>query len=131
MVPSPRWNSLAASSAITPTEIVLRDRNDRLIGQLRFHACPACRTGRILDIWVCDAWQHQGLGRELVHCLLAHRPGYRWSTTLQTQAGRAFFLAMAQETTVAWPHAEPLCCHLTGSFRRIWRALLDRRPPPC
>ncbi|WP_307036100.1 GNAT family N-acetyltransferase [Streptomyces canus] len=130
MAPSVWWNGLAAPSARTPTGIVLLDPDNHLIGRLRFRACPACRTGRILDIWVCDAWQRQGLGRELVHSLLARRPGYRWSTTLQTRDGRAFFLAMTQETTVALPRDGPLCCHLMGSIRRTWRGLLDHWPPP-
>ncbi|MFJ4791078.1 GNAT family N-acetyltransferase [Streptomyces sp. NPDC088794] len=129
MSPSMWFNGLAAASARTPVEIVLLDPDDHLVGRLRFRACPACRTGRILDIWVCDAWQHQGLGRELVHSLLAYHPGYRWNTTLQTRDGRAFFLAMVQETTIALPHGGPLCCHLTGSFRRTWRTLLGHRTP--
>ncbi|MGW2385565.1 GNAT family N-acetyltransferase [Streptomyces sp. NPDC001658] len=126
MGPSVRWNGLAASSARTSTEIVLLDPEDHLIGQLRFRACPECRTGQILDIRVCDAWQRQGLGRELVHSLLAHRLGYRWSTTLQTRDGRAFFLAMTEETAVALPHGGPLCGHLMGRIRRTWRGFLDR-----
>ncbi|WP_159038119.1 GNAT family N-acetyltransferase [Streptomyces sp. WM6386] len=60
------WDDLATRPARAATEIVLLDHDDHLIGRLRFRACPACRTGRILDIWVCDAWQHQGLGRELL-----------------------------------------------------------------
>ncbi|WP_062700444.1 GNAT family N-acetyltransferase [Streptomyces regalis] len=129
MGPSVWWNGPVAPSARTPTEIVLFDHDDHLIGRLRFRVCPTCRTGRILEIWVYDAWQRQGLGRELVHSLLARRPGYRWSTTLQTRAGRVFFLAMAQETTVALPHGRPLCRHLMGSIRRTWRGLLDHWPP--
>ncbi|MGW3413124.1 GNAT family N-acetyltransferase [Streptomyces sp. NPDC000888] len=122
-------NGLAARPARTPTEIVLVDRDDHLIGRLRFRACQTCRAGRILDIWVCDSWRHQGLGRELVRSLLTHRPGYRWTTTLQTRDGRAFFLAMAQESTVILPHGSPLCCHLMGSIRRTRQGLLDRWSP--
>lgn len=107
-----------------PTELVLLDPRNRVIGQLRFTACPACRTGRILDIWICDTWQRQGMGQELVCFLLAIHPGYRWSTTLQSGPGRAFFLAMTRETTVALPQGGPLCSHLMGWFRRTWRRLL-------
>lgn len=128
MVPSVWWDGLAARPARTPTEIVLLDRDDHLIGRLCFRACQTCRTGRILDIWVCESWRHQGLGRELVHSLLAHRPNYWWNTTLQTLDGRAFLLAMAQESSVALPHGGPLCCHLMGSIRRTWQGLLDRWP---
>ena len=110
----------------TPTEFVLLDQGGRLVGRLRFRVCHECRTGRILDVWVHDSRQRQGLGRELVHSLLAQCPGYRWSTTLQTRDGRAFFTAMTQETGVALPHHGPLCRHLMGSFRRTWQRLLTR-----
>lgn len=125
MGPSVWLNGLAAPPAGNPTEIVLLDRDDHLVGRLRFRACQTCRTGRILDIWVRDSWQHQGLGRELVRSLLTHRAGFRWNTTSQTRDGRAFFLAMTHETTVALPHGGPLCTHLMGSIRRTWQGLLD------
>jgi GNAT superfamily N-acetyltransferase len=105
------------------------DRDGRVVGRLRFRACRTCRAGRILDIWVCDARQRQGLGRELVHSLLAHHPGCQWTTTSQTRDGRAFFLTMARETTVAFPHDGALCRHLLGPFRRSWRYLLAHCSP--
>lgn len=115
----------ATSASGGPTELVLLDPCNRVIGRLRFRACQTCRTGRILDIWICDTWQRQGMGQELVCSLVAHRPGYRWSTTLQSGAGRAFFLAMTRETAVALPQGGPMCSHLMGWFRRTWRRLLD------
>lgn len=120
-----RLSYSATSASGGPTELVLLDRCNRVIGRLRFRACQTCRTGRILDIWICDTWQRQGMGQELVCSLLAHRPGYRWSTTLQSSAGRGFFLAMTRETTVPLPQGGPLCSHLMGWFRRTWRRLLD------
>lgn len=72
-----------------------------------------------------DTWQRQGPGRELIHSLLDHHPGYRWTTTLQTRGGRPFFTATAQETAVPLRHSGPLCCHLMGWFRRTWQRLLD------
>lgn len=117
----------ATSASGSPTELVLLDPCNRVIGRLRFRACRTCRTGRILDIWICDTWQRQGMGQELVCSLVAHRPGYRWSTTLQSRPGRAFFLAMTRETAVALPQGGPLCPHLMGWFRRTWRRLLDTR----
>ncbi|MGW0758393.1 GNAT family N-acetyltransferase [Streptomyces sp. NPDC002814] len=123
--PSARSNEPDAA-ARAATEIVLLNNDGRVIGRLRFRACTRCRTGRILDIWVCDTWQRQGLGRELVDSLLALRPGSRWSTTLQSRDGRAFFLAMTQETSVALAHDNPLCCHLMGSLRRWWQRVLNR-----
>ncbi|WP_191971332.1 GNAT family N-acetyltransferase [Streptomyces luteolifulvus] len=128
MGPTSRANEPAAA-ARAPTEVVLLNDDGRVIGRLRFRACPTCRTGRILDIWVCDDWQRQGLGRELVHSLLAPRPGYRWSTTLQSRDGRALFLAMTHETSVALDHDGPLCCHLMGSLRRWWQRVLNHWSP--
>jgi GNAT superfamily N-acetyltransferase len=122
---SVRLKGLAAPAATAATEIVLFDRDDRLIGRLRFRACPSCRTGRILDIWVGDGRRHQGLGRRLIRTLLARHPGYRWSTTLQTPEGRGFFQQITEETGVALPHGGPLCRHLMGALRRAWRSLLE------
>ncbi|MBD9701143.1 GNAT family N-acetyltransferase [Streptomyces caniscabiei] len=105
-------------------EFILHGPCGRVIGRLRFRACRACRTGRILDLWVCEMWQRQGLGRGLVCSLFAHRRGYRWTTTLQSRPGRAFFAAMTRETALSLPHGGPLCPHLMGWFRRTWRRLL-------
>ncbi len=120
-------NGLGTASPGTATEIVLLDPEEHVIGRLRFRACPTCRTGRILDVWVCDARQRQGLGRDLVHSVLARCPGFQWSTTAQTRDGRGFFETMARESAVPLPHGGPLCCHLMGGFRRTWHGLLDRR----
>ncbi|MGW0747630.1 GNAT family N-acetyltransferase [Streptomyces sp. NPDC002817] len=120
--PIPTW----LWSSDTPTEFVLLDQGGRLVGRLRFRVCQKCRTGRILDVWIQDSRQRQGLGRELIHSLLAQCPGYRWSTTLQTRDGRAFFSVMAQETTVALPHSGPLCRHLMGWLQRTRQHLLHR-----
>ncbi|WP_328687862.1 GNAT family N-acetyltransferase [Streptomyces phaeochromogenes] len=121
-----RLTSVASLYPDTSAEIVLHDQGDSVIGRLRFRACQKCRTGRILDIWICDTWQRQGLGRELLHCMIARRPGYRWSTTLQSRQGRGFFKVMTRETTVALPHDGPLCPHLMGWFRRQKQRLLAR-----
>ncbi|MFD8386222.1 SLC13 family permease [Streptomyces sp. NPDC059679] len=64
-----------SSDAQTTTEIVLLDRRNTVIGRLRFRVCRECRTGRILEIWVLDTWQRQGLGRDLVHSLLVRDVG--------------------------------------------------------
>lgn len=122
-----RVNRTTSSASAASIEFVSLNQGNRVIGQLRFRACKTCRAGRILDIWICDIWQGQGLGRELVHSLLARRPGYRWSTTLQSRAGRGFFTAMARETTVALPRGGPLCSHLTGWFRRTRQRWLEGR----
>ncbi|MDG9715455.1 GNAT family N-acetyltransferase [Streptomyces sp. DH24] len=128
MDPTLRLKGLAAPTAAAPTEIVLLDRGDRLVGRLRFRVCPSCRTGRILDIWIGDRWQRQGLGRELTHSLLARHPGHRWSTTPQTREGRAFFREMTEETGVPLPRGGPLCRHLMGALRRGWRSALEHWP---
>jgi hypothetical protein len=122
---SVRLKDLAATA---PTEIVLFDGDNRLVGRLRFRVCAACRTGRVLDVWTVDGRRRQGLGRHLTRTLLAPHPGYRWSTTLQTREGRAFFQAMADETGVPLPHGGPLCSHLMGAFRRWWRSLPEHWP---
>ena len=121
---SVRLSYIAAVTPSSPTELVLLGSCGRVIGRLRFRTCRTCRTGRILDIWICDAWQRQGMGRELVCSLLAQRRGYRWNTTLQSHPGRAFFTALMRETTVSLHHGSPLCPHLMGWFRRAWRRLL-------
>jgi hypothetical protein len=62
-----------------------------------------------------------------VCALFAQCRGYRWSTTLQSRPGRAFFTAMTRETAVGLPHSSPLCPHLMGWFRRTWRHLMPAR----
>ncbi|WP_338894628.1 GNAT family N-acetyltransferase [Streptomyces sp. TG1A-60] len=124
---SPRLSFVAPTAPSGPTELVLLDPCGEVIGRLRFRACVTCRTGRILDLWVGDAWQRQGLGRDLVRFLFAHRPGHRWSTTLQSRPGRAFFTAMTRETTVSLLPGGPLCPHLMGWFRRTLRRLPHAR----
>ncbi len=60
-----RLSYVAAAAPSGPTEFVLLGPYGRVIGRLRFRTCRPCRTGRILDICICDAWQRQGLEREL------------------------------------------------------------------
>ncbi|MHC3468940.1 GNAT family N-acetyltransferase [Streptomyces sp. 7R007] len=111
----------------TTTEIVLRDLRGTVVGHLRFRACEACRTGRIMDVWIRDSRQRQGLGRGLVHTLLGRYPGHRWSTTLQTGAGRSFFSALTDETSVPFPQGGPLCEHLAGRLTRAWHRAMGWR----
>ncbi|MEV6960313.1 GNAT family N-acetyltransferase [Streptomyces sp. NPDC051207] len=120
-----RLKGLVAPAATAATEIVLFDRDDRLVGRLRFRVCPSCRTGRILDIWVGDGRRRQGLGHRLARTLLARHPGHRWSTTPQTREGRAFFRGVTEETGVPLPHDGPLCPHLMGVLRRGWRSVRE------
>ncbi|WP_324787965.1 N-acetyltransferase [Streptomyces sp. H51] len=104
---------------------MLRDRCGAELGRLRFRACGACRAGRILDVRVVDDRRREGLGRELLLALLKRCPDHRWTTTLQTGAGRRFFTAMTEETSVPFPRGGPLCEHLTGRLTgrltRAWR----------
>ncbi|MGW0844610.1 GNAT family N-acetyltransferase [Streptomyces sp. NPDC002787] len=119
-----RLSRVAAIAASGPVELVLTGPCGRVIGRLRFRTCRTCRTGRILNLWICDAWQRQGLGRELVCFVLDQCRDYRWNTTVQSRPGRAFFAAMTRETAVSLRHGSPLCPHLMGRFRRTWRRLL-------
>ncbi|MER5215433.1 N-acetyltransferase [Streptomyces sp. NPDC002838] len=102
-------------------EIVLHDHREHVVGRVRFRVCTACRTGRIHDVWIND--ERQGLGREALHSLLALHPGHQWSTTLQSRQGRAFFTAMARETSTDFPADGPLCSHLRGRFRQLVHGL--------
>lgn len=124
-----RLDGIMSPDQHTATEIVLLDAQNAVIGRVRFRVCNECRTGRILDVWVLDTWQRQGLGRELVHSLLAYRPGLRWSTTRQTPQGQPFFSAMTKETAVPFPPGGALCVHLAGRFTRAWRRLISRYRP--
>lgn len=122
-----RLRHLSPTAPSGPTELVLLGPCGRVIGRLRFRACQACHVGRILDLWICDEWQRQGLGRGLVYSLLLHRRGYRWNTTLQSRPGRAFFAAVTRETAVSLRRGRPLCPHLMSWSRRIWRRLPHAR----
>ncbi|MQY39832.1 hypothetical protein SRB17_78600 [Streptomyces sp. RB17] len=102
-----------------PLEIVLFGPGRQTVARLRFLVCADCRTGRIVDIWVSEDWQRQGLGREILHSLLALHPDHRWSTTTQSRPGRSFFAAMTRETQTGFPASGPLCPHLRGWFGRL------------
>ncbi|WP_406132152.1 GNAT family N-acetyltransferase [Streptomyces sp. NBC_00989] len=102
------------------------DGEQKVVGRLRFRVCSPCRTGQILDIWVSEARQRQGLGREALCCLLTRCPNYRWTTTTQSRPGRAFLLAMTQETTTDLPPGGPLCSHLRGWPSRLWHHMMRR-----
>ncbi|MGQ4383459.1 GNAT family N-acetyltransferase [Streptomyces sp. SAS_270] len=94
---------------------------------MRFRECPRCRTGRVLDVWVDEGWQHQGLGHALIDTLLERHPGHRWSTTRKTRRGRVFFAVMAGATAVAFPQRGPLCVHLAGRLAHAWRRVTAMR----
>ena len=124
-----RLDGTMSSEQHATTEMVLLDPRNTVIGRLRFRTCDDCRTGLILDVWILDTWHRHGLGRELVYALLAHRPGFGWSTTRQTRPGQPFFTAMTEETSVPFPQRGPLCVHLTVRFTRAWRHLISRCRP--
>ncbi|WP_282700617.1 GNAT family N-acetyltransferase [Streptomyces sp. CC219B] len=124
-----RLNGTAESVSGMPTEIVLFDGADRVIGRLTFRVCRECRTGRILDIWIDETWQREGLGRELVRGLLARHPGHAWTTTSQTRQGQAFFTAMSRETGLSLAPGGPLCPHLVGRLRRLLTRVPRQRSP--
>lgn len=125
-----RLDRIVSPDQHSTAEMVLVDSRHAEIGRLRFRMCDACRTGLILDVWILDGWQRQGLGRELVHTLVAYHSGVRWSTTRQTLHGRPFFSAMTEETLVPFPRCGALCAHLEGRFTRAWRRLTSRRRSP-
>ncbi|MGA4843756.1 GNAT family N-acetyltransferase [Streptomyces sp. G45] len=102
----------------------------QLIGHLRFRVCHRCRTGRILQIWVSEDHQRRGLGGHVLRYALEWGPGYRWSTTLQSRQGRAFFRAVAGRTGVALRSGRPACPHLRGPLSRAVTRLTGGRAVP-
>ncbi|MEU9396402.1 GNAT family N-acetyltransferase [Streptomyces sp. NPDC048324] len=102
-------------------ELFLADRNGIMIGRLRFSVCRDCGTGRVIDVWVPDEWQRQGLGRELVHAVFLRFPGLQWNTTAQPLPGRLFFKTMSEETSAPLQPGHPLCPHVAERFTRAWR----------
>ncbi|RVU28744.1 hypothetical protein EOT10_02430 [Streptomyces antnestii] len=113
-------------------EVLLHDERGALVGQVRFRLCARCRTGRLLGIWILESRRQEGLGRRALRVTLAHGPGYRWNTTLQSRPGRGFFRAVAAHGAVPLSHGRPLCPHLLGGLGRVLRRLGPRpsaRPP--
>jgi hypothetical protein len=92
--------------------ITMLDPCHRLVGSLKYQVCRLCRMGYIDNIAVAIHWQGQGLARHAVHTALATCAGYTWSTSRQSSEGRRFFLAMADETEVAFPPAGVRCPHI-------------------
>lgn len=107
-----------------PIEIVLFDHRKDEIGWLRFRACRACRTGRIMGIWISEDQRRQGLGSAAVHSLLALHPGWQWTTSAKSREGRAFFSTVEEDTATDFPTAGPLCPHLRGGVRRLLQRVI-------
>ncbi|MEV0445792.1 GNAT family N-acetyltransferase [Streptomyces spectabilis] len=116
-----RVTALAPATPHAPAAVALHLERGLLIGQVDFRLCHACRTGRVQRIWVNETWQRQGLGRQALHSALAQAPDYRWTTTLQSRQGRAFFRAMATETGADLTSRTPPCPHLMSRYGRLWR----------
>lgn len=115
------------------------DADGHSVGRLDFQVCRPCRRGYIASIAV--ERQGEGIGREAVHLALASYPDayeYGWSTSRQSRQGRSFFLAMAEETGVAFLPRAGRCPHMgrtqpgAGLLRLVprgaeWRVVRQRR----
>ncbi|MZD06646.1 hypothetical protein GTW43_16295 [Streptomyces sp. SID5785] len=91
------------------------------VGEIRFQVCAGCRVGRVRSLWVDEMWRREGVGSDLLGAAVGARPGFRWTTTLQSRAGRRFFAASGGRVGVSLPSGGPLCRHLTGRLERWWR----------
>jgi GNAT superfamily N-acetyltransferase len=91
------------------------------VGEIRFQVCRCCGTGRVRSLWVDEMWRGEGIGLGLLRAAVAALPGFRWTTTLQSRAGRGFFAASGPRLGVPLPAGGPLCRHLTGRMERLWR----------
>lgn len=96
------------------------DADGHSVGRLDFQVCRPCGRGHITNIAV--ERQGEGIGREVVHLALASYPDayeYGWSTSRQSRQGRAFFLAMAEETGVAFLPRAGRCTHMGRTRSRV------------
>lgn len=106
------------SPASTPAGlqvITILDGDGRYLGQLDYQICRTCHRGHIHNIAVADHWQNQGLGREAIHRALRHDEPLAWSTSRQSNAGRAFFAVMAEETGHDFRPAAERCPHMAAA----------------
>ncbi|MFD5072169.1 hypothetical protein ACFWNC_30235 [Streptomyces sp. NPDC058369] len=90
--------------------------------RLVWQVCDPCRPGLVAKIRVTGPWHHHGYGTRLMRLVLDGRGEYSWSTTPQSEDGRAFFPVVAAAMNVALPGQSVLCEHMHVKEPRFFRA---------
>ncbi len=80
--------------------------------RLVWQVCDECRIGLIAKIRVTGPWQRHGYASRMVRLALRDCDGYSWTTTPQSELGRAFFPAATAATGVNFPAQAHLCEHM-------------------
>lgn len=111
-------------------EVQVRQQDGYDFARLVWEVCAECEIGLISKIRVTGPWQRQGYGSRMVRFALRGQEAYSWSTTPQSNFGRAFFPVIAETTGVEFPARTELCAHMRerGPYHAAPYQLLD--PPP-
>lgn len=92
------------------------DRTGLHIGTLGWQVCDMHQRGFIAKISVVGEWQGQGVGRQMIVRALQDGPGYAWTTSGQSAAGRGFFAAVSTRTGATLAVSHDRCAHMKGSM---------------
>ncbi|MFJ4343247.1 hypothetical protein [Streptomyces sp. NPDC088915] len=98
--------------------------------RLVWKVCEPCRLGLVLKIRVTEPWQRHGYGSRMVRFALRGRDGYAWTTTPQSDDGRAFFPAIAATAGVDLPPGRHVCEHMEARGLKLPGPARPLDPPP-
>ncbi|GHI20345.1 hypothetical protein Shyd_83230 [Streptomyces hydrogenans] len=111
-------------------EVQVRAPDGYDFARLVWQVCDLCRLGLVAKIRVTRPWQHHGYGTRMMRLALNGRSGYSWSTTPQSEDGRAFFPVVAEAINVALPGQSVLCEHMHAKEPRFSVPAQQLDPPP-
>jgi hypothetical protein len=97
--------------------------------RLVWQACAECELGLIAKIRVTGPWQRHGYGLRMLRRALRGCETYTWTTTPQSEFGRAFFPAMTAVTSVAFPAQAHICEHMRAKEKMAGPAQIESSPP--
>ncbi|MFF6888706.1 hypothetical protein ACFY9F_36650 [Streptomyces sp. NPDC012421] len=111
-------------------EVQVRAPDGYDFARLVWQVCDPCRLGLIAKIRVTRPWQHHGYGTRMMRLALNGRGGHSWSTTPQSEDGKAFFPVVGSAMNVALPGQSVQCEHMRAKEPRFSVPAQQIDPPP-
>ncbi|MER7539522.1 hypothetical protein ABTX77_32765 [Streptomyces sp. NPDC097704] len=124
------WWRLPPIAPAGMQEIQVRVPDGYDFARLVWQVCDLCRLGLVAKIRVTGLWQHHGYGTRMVRFALRSRGGYSWSTTPQSEDGKAFFPVVAEAMGMALPAQPHRCEHMRAREPRFSVPAQRIDPPP-
>ncbi|MGW4788576.1 hypothetical protein [Streptomyces sp. NPDC004230] len=103
------------------------DRDGLDWARLVWKVCHECQRGVISKISLTSDVQRKGLGTLLIERALLDGTDYRWTTSAQSTAGQAFFVAMTARTGAEFIALARTCSHLRDTRYGRSKPVLDEQ----